>query len=318
MASASSSINASSIASKVIVYGNGGSDFIDLAFPVTTPATVYGGSGNDMIRCGAGNETVVNGGGFDQVFRPFTPGAPFVNGEAVSDIRQGYAPLCQTDAAIAEAVQEGHNFCDGHHLPGQQYLQREAGWQYPGAKGHNFDGWSNSADPAVSGSEFWTVLEPRARLQSLGIDPTVQHTPAGWNAFNQNDGYRLYSISDAALRVHRQHRVLYPRRRRRPRKPCKPDLAAWRLRRRPEPTRHRRQSRRHHRQSRLRRHGGLLPKRHVESPPVQPLGHGSRQRQHDRFLDTSAPAANDGFITLSWAQFTNTANYQGFFVAAKK
>ena len=35
-------------------------------------------------------------------------------------------------------------------------------------------------------------------------------------------------------------------------------------------------------------------------------------------VDKSAPAANDGVITLTWQQFTNGANFKGFFVAARK
>ena len=34
--------------------------------------------------------------------------------------------------------------------------------------------------------------------------------------------------------------------------------------------------------------------------------------------DKSKPAANDGVITLSWSQFTNTNNFKGYFAAAKK
>ena len=32
-------------------------------------------------------------------------------------------------------------------------------------------------------------------------------------------------------------------------------------------------------------------------------------------LDTSDPPANNGFITLSWQQFTSSANFMGYFVA---
>jgi hypothetical protein len=35
-------------------------------------------------------------------------------------------------------------------------------------------------------------------------------------------------------------------------------------------------------------------------------------------LDPSHPAANDGVITLSWQQFTNSNNFKGYFVATKK
>src|SRR6516164_2191821 len=55
------SIDASSI-SKVIVYGYGGDDFIDLT-TIKNDATIYAGAGKDMIRCGGGNVTVYDGGG---------------------------------------------------------------------------------------------------------------------------------------------------------------------------------------------------------------------------------------------------------------
>src|SRR5438105_1401697 len=97
------SVDASTI-SKVVVYGNGGNDFINLC-TLTKDTDIYTGSGNDFIRCGVGNEIVFNTGGFDTIFHPYDANQPFVNGEAVTDLRQGYAPVCQTVAALASAVQ---------------------------------------------------------------------------------------------------------------------------------------------------------------------------------------------------------------------
>ena len=34
-------------------------------------------------------------------------------------------------------------------------------------------------------------------------------------------------------------------------------------------------------------------------------------------LDSSRPAANDGFITITWQQFTNSNNFVGFFIAKR-
>src|SRR5438876_1013036 len=49
---------------KVFVFGYEGNDFINLA-TVKNDATIYGGAGDDYIRCGLGNDTVVADGGFD-------------------------------------------------------------------------------------------------------------------------------------------------------------------------------------------------------------------------------------------------------------
>lgn len=110
------SISDSSV-SKVIVYGNAGNDYIDLG-SVKIDATIYGGDGNDSIRCGAGNDTVNTGAGFDRVFRPFVASQPVVNGLSPTDVRQGPNPLCQTDAALAEAVSQGVNLAADIHYQG--------------------------------------------------------------------------------------------------------------------------------------------------------------------------------------------------------
>src|ERR1700722_10177919 len=104
-----SAINAASIA-KVIVYGNSnGNDNINLT-TLKSNAIVYTGPGNDQIACGADNDVVNSGGGFDWIFRPYNASAPVLNGASVGDIQQGNAPLCQTDAALADAANEGYNF----------------------------------------------------------------------------------------------------------------------------------------------------------------------------------------------------------------
>src|ERR1043165_9621493 len=56
-------VSASSL-SKVIVYGYDSNDYIDLS-TVKLDANIYAGDGNDTVRCGAGNDVVSPGNGFD-------------------------------------------------------------------------------------------------------------------------------------------------------------------------------------------------------------------------------------------------------------
>ena len=188
------SVNASSI-SQVIVYGYDGNDFIDLT-TVKNNATIYEGNGSDYIRCGTGNDTVNVGTGFDEIFRPYNPAKPIINGAAASDIRQGQNPLCQTDAALADLAQEGFNFAtDIQYLGNSTYQVSLHGLP---AQKVVFNGWTNNNDPVEpNNGEFWTVLMQRARLQALGIDPTKQYTQAQWDAMNAKSNGQLYSAAAA-------------------------------------------------------------------------------------------------------------------------
>src|SRR5260370_38677566 len=125
------------------------------------------------MRSGDGNVTVYDAGGSARVFHAYAADAPFLHGEAVTDIHQGHAPVCQTLAALAEAIQQGHNFANDIRYLGNYLYEVKLHGNLP-AQMVYFDGWTTSYDPVVSGVEFWTVLMQRARLQALGLDTARQ------------------------------------------------------------------------------------------------------------------------------------------------
>ncbi len=212
----------------VVVYGNGGNDVINLrpsaATTLTKDATVYvgagdsqvygGAGGNYLVATGSGHHTLVGGpgtdylagtatdtldggGGFDWFYRPYNPSNPFPAGEHVSDVRQGHTPSCQTVAALAEAVQQGHNFASDIHYLGNNTYDVSL---YGGTVHERvfFNGWYNSDDPTPTvPGEFWTVLMYRARLEALHINPTAHYTTAQWDAENLRQGGRVYSNAEA-------------------------------------------------------------------------------------------------------------------------
>jgi hypothetical protein len=213
--------------SKVVVYGYGGGDVINLRPSAGTTVTkdsyivvgpgnnqVYGGSGDNYIVAGGGGHNVISGGsginhlvggpndqlligGFTWFYRPYNAGAPFSNGEAVSDVRQGKAPSCQSDAALAEAVKQGYNFANNIHYLGNSVYDVSL---YGGSLHEHvtFNGWYTSDDPAPSApGEYWTILMYRARLQALGINPAAHFTTAYWDILDRSMGGRVYSIADA-------------------------------------------------------------------------------------------------------------------------
>ncbi len=307
------SVAASSI-SQVIVYGYDGNDFIDLT-TVKNNATIYEGNGSDYIRCGTGNETVNVGTGFDQIFRPYNPATPIINGAAASDIRQGQNPLCQTDSALADLAQEGYNFAkDIQFLGNSTYLVSLHGLP---AQKVVFNGWTNNNDPVEPNSgEFWTVLMQRARLQALGIDPTKQYTQSQWDAMNAKTNGQLYSAA-SALYDFTGNSAYY-------------STIAYAGT--PQSL-----------QTLLTQGYAVIAQSPTGSSAANSLGiilnhayavtsvyyqNGTwKVRLYNPWgidglngitidsQDTSSAPANDGFITLTWQQFTSTANFVGFFVA---
>lgn len=305
------SVPASSIG-QVIVYGYDGDNFINLS-TVKNNATVYEGNGDDYITCGSGNDIVNTGGGFDEIFHPFNPATPIVNGAQASDICQGQNPLCQTDASLADLAQEGYNFAgDIQYLGSSTYLVNLHGL---GAQKVVFNGWTNNNDPVEpSSGEFWTVLMQRARLQALGIDPTQQYTQAQWDAMNAKTGGQLYSVA-AALYDFTGNSAYYT--------PIAYAGAPQAL------------------QNALAQGNIVVAQSPTGSAATSPLGivlnHAyavtSVYNQNGTWivrlynpwgmdgepgvtinaLDTGDP--NNGFITLTWQQFTNPANFLGFFAA---
>jgi hypothetical protein len=214
---------------EVVVYAYGGHDIINLrtsaATTVTRNAYIYaagsynqvfggngtnyiiggkygyntltGGTGTDYLVAGSPTDTLNGGGGFDWYYRSITAGVPFVNGELASDVKQGQAPSCQSDAVLAEAVKQGFNFGNSiHYLGSSTYSVTLYGGTVH--KNVTFNGWYNSDDPIPAASgEYWVILMYRARLEALGINPNTAHTQAQWDAINRADNGRLYSVSDA-------------------------------------------------------------------------------------------------------------------------
>jgi Ca2+-binding RTX toxin-like protein len=170
-----------------VLYGYGGNN------------SLYGTNGTTVFISDAVSapDTFSGGSGYNWYYRPIYPGQPFARGENVSDVVEGSAPLCQTDAALAIAAQQGVNFSKLIHYVGNNNYVVQLYGVAPQVV--SFNGYYNDTDAAVApGSEsFWPILMMRARLQALGISPTGDYSTSQWNALNQSLGGRLYSVSDA-------------------------------------------------------------------------------------------------------------------------
>ena len=296
------------------IYGGAGNDILD------------GGAGNDLIYGGAGNDrliaghapnerdTLVGGAGFDSYFHPFAVGTPFVNGAAISDIRQGEAPLCQTEAALASAIQQGHNFVnDIQYLGSNAYNIKLYGSLQ--SQRVAYDGWTTDNDPVVNDSgEFWMVLEQRARLQALGVDTNTTTTSTAWANANNATGGKLFSIGEA-IYGYTGYNSTYS-----DIKYANPQTL----------------------QSALTRGDAVIAQSRAVAGSVSADGiignHAysvlgvyqesgvwkvklynpwGKDRDNGATLDNTGAAVNDGFITLTWSQFVSTANFKGFFVTKK-
>ena len=259
-----------------MVYGGSGNDIIDGG---PGDDMLFGGAGNDRLTAGVStseHDTLLGGTGFDWYYRPYNPAAPFVNGQSPTDIEQGEAPLCQTAASIAEAVKQGHNFAGDIHQATSTTFTVKLYGNLASQKVY-FDGWVSDQDLSpVANGEFWTVLLQRARLQAIGMDPYKQNSQSDWDAANVKTGNRLYSIAEALYGftgIYASYKDISA---------ANPTTLAaacpWRLPHCSESGIGIGQRRRRDSQSCLCRACRLPGKRRVESAPVQPLGHGSRER----------------------------------------
>ncbi len=52
---------------RIVLYGLGGNDTIDIASDITIPAELFGGAGNDVLRGGGGPDILIGGSGNDQL-----------------------------------------------------------------------------------------------------------------------------------------------------------------------------------------------------------------------------------------------------------
>jgi hypothetical protein len=291
-------------AGKNVLYGYGGSN------------TLTGGSGTNYILDGSAlshPDSLVGGDGMNWYYHPITKGQPFAGGEHIADIQQGQSPLCQTLAALAEAVGQGYDFShDITYLGANEYrVQLHDG---SGAQTVYFDGYYSDNDPAVvaGSADFWPVLMARARLQELGINPYQHYSPCQWDQLESQTDNRLLSVSDAltaftglptgyndlgSVSPQDLHNALA-----RgdllivsgtaPSGAVSPDGIIG-----------------HHAYSVLNiyQEDGMWKVRLFNPWGIDSVG----GRTIDALQD-GAPARNDGFITLSWAQFTNPANFQGY------
>jgi hypothetical protein len=337
------SVDASTI-SRVVINGYSGADII-IASTLTEDAIISGGNGNDSVYSGAGNDildggagddllygaagndritsgvstsehdNVLGGSGFNWYWRPFNAANPFVNGQQVSDIVQGEAPLCQTTAAMAEAVQQQHNFASDIRYQGngayEVKLRGNASTQKV-----KFDGWTNSSDPVMTNGEFWTILEQRARLQSLGIDPATPRSTSDWNAANLKTNGRLYSIGEALYaftgRVSTYNYI----------NSATPQALRDSLGRGDYLVAQSRSASGTSSDGIIGNHAYAILAVYYDAGVWKVRLYNPWGKDRDNggtidSLDRSKPAANDGFITLSWSQFTNSNNFKGYFAARR-
>ncbi len=273
---------------------------------------LYGTAGTTMLVSDAitSPDTLVGGSGYNWYYRPTITGQPFASGEKVTDVSQGRSPLCQTAATLASAVQQGYDFSSRIHYLGNNQYQV----QLYGAPTQivTFNGYYNNTDIAVAAgsTSFWPILMLRARLQALGISPAVNYTNAQWDSINQGLAGRLYSVNDALTMFTGKATLTTPVSQANP-QALQASLAA----------------------------GHLVVASSVYQSVVtadgiignhcyavvsvfyqngmwkvrlyNPWGMDST---NGRTLDSLAgtPPSNDGFITLSWGQFTNPANFYGY------
>lgn len=175
------------------LYGNGGDD------------NLLGGVGADYLDGGAGADYFNGGTGFDTFKDDFVMSTPVYNGSSASDVIQQQSYTCQTLAALAAHAGTGANIASQIVYRGtNQYdvkLFRNgvAYWTRV-----TFDGtWSDSdAAPSRAANlrnlpEFWVLLMQRARLQQYGVTWTKELSRSEWDAANVRSGYRLYDPVDA-------------------------------------------------------------------------------------------------------------------------
>jgi hypothetical protein len=322
----------------IIIHGQAGNDVITVAASVTKDVTVYGGDGNDSITGGSGNNsldggagddrlsagpdagkrnTLTGGTGFDSYYRPYNPANSGAASAKTDDIRQGQVPLCQIVAALEEIAKQGYNFAGNLKYLGNNTYEVKLHGGLPAQK-VRYDGWTTDNDPISSTGGFWAVLMQRARLQALGIDPNREYTVSQWSTMNQKTAGKLYSIGETIYHFTGAVSTYYTIK----------EAAPQQL------------------QSALARgdyiivnsrsvSGYLSADGIVGNHAYSVLGVYQeagiwKVRLYNPWgkdtlnatttidtLDKSRPAANDGFITLSWQQFTSSANFQSYFIAKK-
>ena len=214
---------------------------------VDIDAEVQGGSGDDSIWSGDGDDTLVGnagqdylfgyggddlldggtvatggtvaerdyfwgGEGFDKYSDAFDQAKWTYQGVSENDIQQRGSPTCQTLATLAAAVSAGIDFNNPKisHLGGTSYSVR----LYEDGKAVDetvkFNGTWNDNDPSPSvdergmaNPEFWTILMQRARLEHFyKVDSSQKMSQEDWDKVNTKSKNGLYNVETAMKQMH--------------------------------------------------------------------------------------------------------------------
>lgn len=295
------------------LYGNAGED------------TLYGKGGNDFLSGGtagvdgatvAERDHMYGGDGFDTYADGFDFNKPVYNGLNVDDVQQNGSPTCATLASIAAATASGTRLDNQIKVLGNN--KYEVNLYGLGKQVVTFNGtWTdNDADLKDGIADFWVTLIHRARFQAYGIDVSANRTDAQWDALNDKNGSKLFNSGQA----------LY-------------DITGWKASYTAIGS-----AGAQNMADALARGDYIVASSFAanDKSKTSALGIvGSHAYAVTRVYKdngvwkvrlynpwgSDAPngatidgasgttAKNDGFITLTWAQFTNTANFRGYFVA---
>lgn len=166
--------------------------------------TLHGEAGDDYLSNSSGKATFDGGAGLDYYYDARRAGAvPFVTGASFDDLRQSDTGAAgATLAAIGALMYRGHDFTRDVSYLGDSTYGVYVGEHTP-ANYHlvTFDGhWTdNDANPLHADNDVWALLVTRARYQTLGIDPSVYHSAAEWQASGALN--ETFAVSDLTGRA---------------------------------------------------------------------------------------------------------------------
>jgi len=296
-----------------LIYGNGGDDTLfgnagaDKLYGHTGDDWLYGGTAGVAGATAAEIDLLDGGADFDRYSDGFDFKKPVFNGAAVTDIEQNGSPTCQTLAALATAVSQGMDIGKNFKFLGNnKYSVNLHGL---GKQTIFFDGtWSDNDPMPVGGApEFWTILMQRGRLQGYGVNWNAEMTDAQWDAANQQSGGKLLNSGTALYDV-TGWTAAYT---------AIANASAQKL-------------------ADARKRGDFLVASSNGDDKKGLTADGIVRGHAYAIIDVYksggkwmvklynpwgqdgtaiADKADDGFITLSWAQFANSANFRGYNIA---
>lgn len=197
-------------ASVDVIYGDDGNDRMwggdgnDLLYGGAGDDDLYGDAGNDSLDGGFGLDITTGGAGFDSYRDDFNLSQPFLSGAAPADVIQQLAPTCATLAPLAEMAKQGFNLAAQVTVLGNGLYDirlRKPGFFYNERVAFNGTWTDNDPAPARNSAgrnlpEFWTILFQRARLQLHGVNYAKEMTAAQWDAANVNSSFRLFDSGE--------------------------------------------------------------------------------------------------------------------------